>query len=136
MSFHYDTGPYVNMTLNLLPLELTGFFVTRTNARDHGMTSLSFFFLITECLESAPPLSLSPSVVQGILKNLKTLNAQYCQLNVTLFSKHLPGVLAPMGEADLQSQIEADRILQQQLRANGFESGRGLKRSNSDLEPN
>ena len=41
-----------------------------------------------------------------------------------------------MGEADLQSQIEADRKLQQQLRETGFESGRGLKRSNSDLEPN
>jgi len=91
---------------------------------------------VLRCLESAPPLSLSPSVVQGILKNLNTLNAQYCQLNVTLFSKHLPGVLAPMGEADLQSQIEADRKLQQQLREAGFESGRGLKRSNSDLEPN
>ena len=95
----------------------------------------NFFFLsFTECLESAPPLSLSPSVVQGTLKHLNTLNPQYCQLNVNLFSKHLPGILTPMGENDLQSQIEADKILQQQLRAAGFESGGGLKRSNSDLE--
>lgn len=92
---------------------------------------------ILQCLESAPPLSFSPSVVQSILKNLNTLNPQYCQINVTLFSKHLPGILAPMGEADLQLQIQADKMLQQQLREAGFESGgRGLKRSNSDLEPN
>jgi hypothetical protein len=75
--------------------------------------------------------------VQSILKNLNTLNPQYCQISVTLFSKHLPGILAPMGEADLQLQIQADKMLQQQLRQAGFESGgRGLKRSNSDLEPN
>ena len=40
-----------------------------------------------------------------------------------------------MGEADLQSQIQADKMLQQQLRQESFESGRGLKRSNSDFEP-
>ena len=34
---HYDTGPYATMTLNLILLEHTRHFVTRT----HGMNSLS-----------------------------------------------------------------------------------------------
>ena len=34
------------MSPNILSLEHTGFFITRTHARDHGMNSLFLFFFI------------------------------------------------------------------------------------------
>lgn len=84
-----------------------------------------------------PPMSVSPAKVQTILKHLNALNSQYCQLDIVLFSKHVTGILAPMAEDELQRQIESDRILQQQLRQEGFGQGnQRLKRSNSDLECN
>ena len=80
-------------------------------------------------------MSISPAVVQTILKHLNSLNSQYCQINPHLFAKHLPGIMAPMSEDELQSQIEKDKLLQNQLRQAGFGSGnQSLKRTNSDLE--
>ena len=44
IKLHYDTVPYVPMTLNHMSVEQSGHFVTWTHARDHGMNSLSFLF--------------------------------------------------------------------------------------------
>ena len=86
-------------------------------------------------MEQAPAMSISPAIKQAILKYLNVLNPQYCQLNTSLFANYLTGIIPPMSEDDLQSQIEADQQLQQQLRESGFNtSNQRLKRSNSDLD--
>jgi len=90
---------------------------------------------LLQCMEQAPAMSISPAIKQAILKYLNVLNPQYCQLNTSLFANYLTGIIPPMSEDDLQSQIEADQQLQQQLRESGFNtSNQRLKRSNSDLD--
>ena len=65
ITHHYETRLYVTMTLNLMPLEHTGLFVTRTHARDHGINSLSFL--------------LEPMIDDGISENhLKTNLYNFC----------------------------------------------------------
>lgn len=101
-----------------------------------------FFFLFKTaffavCIESAPSLSISPAMVQRILRHLYNLNSQYSMLNLSLFSRHVPGVQKPMIEEDLALQMEQDRKLQQELRTNPDYSGnQGRKRNNSDMETN
>jgi len=88
---------------------------------------------ILGCLESANPLVITPATVQKIVKSLHSLNCQYSTLNPALFAKYMPGINQSMTEEDLQSQIMAERELQQQLRAAGFDSGnQSRKRPNSD----
>jgi hypothetical protein len=90
---------------------------------------------ISDCLQNAKPFSFSPAIVQSILKNLHTVNSQYYQLNAALFSRHLVGLQTPMSVDELQSQIAADKRLQEELRESGFDSGnQSKKRTNSDFE--
>ena len=73
--------------------------------------------------------------VHKILKSLHSLNVQYSKLNTALFAKHMPGIHLPMTEEDIQSQIMAERELQQRLRESGFNSGnQSRKRPNSEEE--
>ena len=95
------------------------------------------FHFIAVCIETAPSLSISPAVVQRILRQLYSLNSQYSMLNLPLFSRHVPGVHKPMIEEDLAVQMEEDRKLQQELRSNPEYSGnQSRKRNNSDMETN
>ena len=76
-------------------------------------------------------------MVQRILRHLYNLNSQYSMLNLSLFSRHVPGIQKPMIEEDLALQMEQDRKLQQELRTNPDYSGnQGRKRNNSDMETN
>ena len=58
-------------------------------------------------------------------------------LNLSLFSRHVPGVQKPMIEEDLALQMEEDRKLQQELRTNPeYLGNHGRKRNNSDMDTN
>ena len=97
-------------------------------------------FNIADCIQTAPSLSISPAMVQRILKHLYSFNSQYSMLNLTLFGQHVPGIQRPMVEEDLAEQMEEDRKLQQELRRSGFGSessgNQNRKRNNSDMETN
>jgi len=50
------------------------------------------------------------------------LNPEYISVQPKLFSSYLPNVLPQMTEEDLAAQMEADRLLQATLRAQGWGS--------------
>ena len=88
------------------------------------------------CLESANALVITPATVQKIVKSLHSLNCQYSTLNPALFAKYMPGINQSMTEDDLQSQINAERELQQVKRSwlEHWNFLRGIRQKNIFLE--
>jgi len=82
------------------------------------------------------PFAIAPAVMSTMCKHLYHLNPEYAQLEPKLFSSFLPNILPPMTEEDIQAQMEADRLLQETLRAEGWhneDQSQGRKRLNEDL---
>jgi len=66
------------------------------------------------------PFSVPPATMASLCKHLVTLNPEYTSIQPQLFSTYLPNVLPRMTEDDLQAQINSDKLLQDQLRAQGW----------------
>jgi len=66
------------------------------------------------------PFSVPPAVMSTMCKHLYQLNPEYTNIEPKLFSNYLPNILPHMEEEDLQAQKEADRMLQESLRAQGW----------------
>lgn len=128
--FTYLNRFYVESRLNTnIKLQLQQLFVQHLSDR--------YIQDMLHYIETAPSLSISPAMVQRILRHLYNLNSQYSMLNLSLFSRHVPGVQKPMIEEDLALQMEEDRKLQQELRTNPeYLGNHGRKRNNSDMDTN
>ena len=59
--------------------------------------------------------------MQSLAQNLYTVSPKYAAMNQSLFARHLTGLSPAMTEDDLEAQIAADKLLQEQLRGSaGF----------------
>jgi len=68
------------------------------------------------------PFAVPPATMATMCKHLYQLNPEYISVQPKLFSSYLPNVLPQMTEEDLAAQMEADRLLQATLRAQGWGS--------------
>jgi len=68
----------------------------------------------------AQPFCIPPAVMSTMCKHLYQLNPDYIRIQPRLFSSYLPNVVPKMNEEDLQAQKEADRVLQESLRTQGW----------------
>jgi len=66
------------------------------------------------------PFCIPPAVMSTMCKHLYQLNPEYTRIEPRLFSSYLPNVLPQMTEEDLQAQQDADRLLQESLRSQGW----------------
>jgi len=66
------------------------------------------------------PFCIPPPVMSTMCKHLYQLNPEYTVIEPRLFSSYLPNVLPQMTEEDLQAQQDADRLLQESLRSQGW----------------
>jgi len=67
----------------------------------------------------AQPFSIPPAVMSSLVHNLHKINPGYIQMQPELFAAYMTGIAPPMVEADLEAQREADKRLQEELRAAG-----------------
>jgi len=81
------------------------------------------------------PFAVPPPTMATMCKHLYQLNPEYISVEPRLFSSYLPNVLPQMTEEDLQSQMEADRLLQATLRDQGWGGSAGTSTTRKrDLE--
>lgn len=81
------------------------------------------------------PFAIPPAIMSTMCKRLYQLNPDYITVEPKLFSSFLPNVLPQMKEEDLQTQRESDRLLQESLRAQGWDKEANMSATRKrDLE--
>jgi len=83
----------------------------------------------------AKPFCIPPPIMSTMCKHLYQLNPDYTVIEPKLFSSYLPNVLPQMTEEDLQAQKDADRLLQESLRSQGWGCNENMSHTRKrDLE--